>query len=89
MAGFALLIFAVALNLSGLFEVGSVTTGDGLAQRSRRDRRLLHRRAGGGGGRALHRAFHGGGAGLRADPKRAVGAADLLSPWAWALRCRS
>jgi thiol:disulfide interchange protein DsbD len=33
-AGFALLIFAVALNLSGLFEVGSVTAGEGLASRS-------------------------------------------------------
>ena len=33
-AGFALLIFAVALNLSGLFEVGAVTAGDGLAQRA-------------------------------------------------------
>jgi thiol:disulfide interchange protein DsbD len=32
-AGFALLIFAVALNLSGLFEVGSVTAGEGLASR--------------------------------------------------------
>ena len=33
-AGFALLIFAVALNLSGLFEVGSITAGGGLAGRS-------------------------------------------------------
>jgi thiol:disulfide interchange protein DsbD len=33
-AGFALLVFAVALNLSGLFEVGSVTAGEGLASRS-------------------------------------------------------
>src|SRR6202012_4410197 len=33
-AGFALLIFAVGLNLSGVFEVGSVTLGDSLAQRS-------------------------------------------------------
>ena len=33
-AGFALLIFAVGLNLSGVFEVGSVTIGDSLAQRS-------------------------------------------------------
>ncbi len=32
-AGFALLIFAVALNLSGVFEVGTVTAGDSLAQR--------------------------------------------------------
>jgi len=32
-AGFALLVFAVALNLSGLFEVGSVTAGEGLAGR--------------------------------------------------------
>src|SRR6185312_11858170 len=32
-AGFALLIFAVGLNLSGVFEVGSVTVGDSLAQR--------------------------------------------------------
>ena len=34
MAGFALLIFAVGLNLSGVFEFGSVTVGDSLAQRS-------------------------------------------------------
>ena len=32
-AGFALLVFAVGLNLSGLFEVGSVTAGEGLASR--------------------------------------------------------
>jgi len=32
-AGFALLIFAVGLNLSGLFEVGSITAGEGLASR--------------------------------------------------------
>jgi DsbC/DsbD-like thiol-disulfide interchange protein/cytochrome c biogenesis protein CcdA len=32
-AGFALLVFAVALNLSGLFEVGSITAGEGLAGR--------------------------------------------------------
>jgi len=32
-AGFALLVFAVGLNLSGLFEVGSVTAGDSLAGR--------------------------------------------------------
>lgn len=35
-AGFALLVFAVALNLSGLFEVGSVTAGEGLASRGGR-----------------------------------------------------
>src|SRR6201999_507558 len=33
-AGFALLVFAVELNLSGLFEVGSITAGEGLASRS-------------------------------------------------------
>jgi thiol:disulfide interchange protein len=33
-AGFALLIFAVGLNLSGVFEVGSVAVGDGLARKS-------------------------------------------------------
>ena len=33
-AGFALLIFAVGLNLSGVFEVGTITLGDSLAQRS-------------------------------------------------------
>jgi thiol:disulfide interchange protein DsbD len=33
-AGFALLVFAVALNLSGVFEVGSITAGAGLASRS-------------------------------------------------------
>jgi thiol:disulfide interchange protein DsbD len=32
-AGFALLVFAVALNLSGLFEVGSVTAGESLVRR--------------------------------------------------------
>ena len=32
-AGFALLVFAVGLNLSGLFEVGSITAGEGLASR--------------------------------------------------------
>jgi len=33
-AGFALLVFAVGLNLSGLFEVSSITAGEGLASRS-------------------------------------------------------
>jgi thiol:disulfide interchange protein len=33
-AGFTLLIFAAGLNLSGLFEIGSITAGDSLAQRS-------------------------------------------------------
>jgi thiol:disulfide interchange protein DsbD len=33
-AGFALLIFAVALNLSGLFEVGSITAGESFTQKS-------------------------------------------------------
>jgi thiol:disulfide interchange protein DsbD len=33
-AGFALLVFAVALNLSGQVEVGSITAGEGLASRS-------------------------------------------------------
>jgi thiol:disulfide interchange protein DsbD len=32
-AGFALLVFAVGLNLSGLFEVGSVTAGETLTQK--------------------------------------------------------
>ncbi len=32
-AGFALLVFAVGLNLSGLFEIGSITAGEGLAAR--------------------------------------------------------
>ena len=34
-AGFALLVFAVALNLSGLFEVGSITAGESLTQQER------------------------------------------------------
>jgi thiol:disulfide interchange protein DsbD len=34
-AGIALLIFAVGLNLSGVFEVGSISMGDSLAARSR------------------------------------------------------
>ncbi len=33
-AGFALLVFAVGLNLSGLFEVGSITAGESLAGHS-------------------------------------------------------
>ena len=32
-AGFALLVFAVALNLSGLFEVGSITAGETLTRK--------------------------------------------------------
>ena len=88
-AGFALLIFAVGLNLSGLFEVGTITRGRQPDAARRPRRRLLHRRAGGGGGRALHRALHGGGAGLCADPKRRFGAAGLLRRWGSASRCRS
>jgi len=33
-AGFALLVFAVGLNLSGVFEVGSITAGESLTHRS-------------------------------------------------------
>jgi len=33
-AGFALLVFAVGLNLSGVFEVGSVTAGEGLTRKN-------------------------------------------------------
>ena len=33
-AGFALLVFAVGLNLSGLFDVGSITAGEGLTRKS-------------------------------------------------------
>jgi thiol:disulfide interchange protein DsbD len=33
-AGFALLVFAVGLNLSGVFEVGSITAGESLTRRS-------------------------------------------------------
>ena len=33
-AGFSLLIFAVGLNLSGVFEVGSIALGDSLANRT-------------------------------------------------------
>ncbi|HWC88538.1 MAG TPA: protein-disulfide reductase DsbD domain-containing protein, partial [Pirellulales bacterium] len=33
-AGFALLIFAVGLNFSGVFEIGSITVGDSLAGRA-------------------------------------------------------
>jgi thiol:disulfide interchange protein DsbD len=33
-AGFALLVFAVGLNLSGVFEVGSVTAGESLTRKS-------------------------------------------------------
>ncbi|OAI42414.1 hypothetical protein AYO42_02590 [Rhizomicrobium sp. SCGC AG-212-E05] len=33
-AGFALLVFAVGLNLSGLFEVGSITAGESLTRKS-------------------------------------------------------
>ncbi len=33
-AGFALLVFAVALNLSGLFELGSITAGESLTRKS-------------------------------------------------------
>ena len=88
-AGFALLMFAVGLNLSGLFEIGSVTAGEGLVTPRRPGRRLLHRRAGGGGGGALHRALHGGGAGLCADPERAARRWRCSWRWAWALRCPS
>ncbi len=33
-AGFALLVFTVGLNLSGVFEVGSITAGEGLTRKS-------------------------------------------------------
>ena len=62
------LLFAVGLNLSGVFEVGSGLTGagSGLAGRRRRGGKFLHRAAGGSGGDALHRAVHGRGGRRRA-----------------------
>jgi thiol:disulfide interchange protein DsbD len=65
---------AIALNLSGVFEVaaGSRTSAPAGAGGAGRHGRLPDRRAGGGGGGAVHRAVHGGGAGLGADSAAAV-----------------
>jgi thiol:disulfide interchange protein DsbD len=69
----AYLFFVIGLNLAGVFEIGGASPAWARACRARRrDRRLLHRRAGGGRGDALHRAVHGRGAGLCAQPARAA-----------------
>ncbi len=78
-AGFALLVFAVALNLSGLFRGRRHHGGRGTDPEGRLHRRLLHRGAGGGGGRALHRALHGGGAGLCPDAGAALALAVFVA----------
>ena len=68
MAAFALLVFAVGLNLSGVFEFSSgITRAMQLARRGGAVGLVLHRGAGRRGRSALHRAVHGGGARLRAD----------------------
>ena len=67
--GLALLFFALALNLSGVFEFGMLAP-QGVANwssRNRTRRRLRLRRAGGRRRVAVHRAVHGRGDGLRAD----------------------
>ena len=55
------LLFAVGLNLSGVYEFGSglMSTGHGLAARPGTPRQLLHRTARGCRGDALHCAVHG------------------------------
>ena len=58
-AALALLIFAVGLNLSGVFEVNAITAGDSLARRGGNIGRLFHGRSGRGRGRALHCTLHG------------------------------
>ena len=61
-AAMAWLLFAVGLNLSGVFQIGTGLvrcrpgTGRGIAAAWQ----LLHRAAGGGGGDPMHRAIHGG-----------------------------
>ena len=55
----------------------------GTGRARRHDRRLLHRRAGGDRGHALHRALHGGGPGFCPEPARARdrGRAAGDGPW--------
>ena len=67
-AAMAWLLFAVGLNLSGVFQVGGGLAGAGsaLADGTAWRRQLLHRAAGGAGGDALHRAVHGRGGRRRA-----------------------
>ena len=74
------LLFAVGLNLSGVFEIGTglAGTGHGLARAQRATGQLLHRAAGGGGGDALHRAVHGGRD--RSGPRRAAAGDDAGVP---------
>ena len=61
-AGMTWLLFAVGLNLSGVFQIGTglVGAGQGLTRHSGAAGQLLHRAAGGGGGDAMHSAVHGG-----------------------------
>ena len=88
----ALLMFAVGLNLSGLYEIGGgalAGAGETAHPRVRRGRELLHRRARRRRRDALHGAVHGRGDGLRADPERRVRARGVLSRSVSVSRCRS
>ena len=62
------LLFFLGLSLAGQFEIGLTLTsrGRGAGAEAGLHGQLLHRRAGGGGGHALHRAVHGSGCRLRA-----------------------
>jgi thiol:disulfide interchange protein DsbD len=74
----ACVMFAVGLSMSGVWHVGGRWTGMGHAPttKSGPTGRLLHRRARGGGGDAMHGPVHGRGAGMgvhRALVRRAAG----------------
>ena len=84
-AGFALLVFAVGLNLSGLFEVGSITAGEGLASRGGAVGAFFTGVLAVAVAAPCTAPVHGGGSGRGADPIGAFGPAWSSLPSDWAL----
>ncbi len=87
-AGFALLIFAVGLNFSGVFEVGSVTVGDSLAQRSGATGAFFTGVLAVAVAAPCTAPFMAAALGF-ALTQSVVSAMLIFLRWAWASRCRS
>ena len=88
-AGFALLVFAVGLNLSGLFEVGTITAGEGLARRGGLTGAFFTGVLAVAVAAPCTAPFMAAALGFALTQSAVVGAAGLRRAWAWALRCRS
>ena len=88
-AGFALLVFAVGLNLSGLFEVGSITAGEGLASRGGLPGAFFTGVLAVAVAAPCTAPFMAAALGFALTQSAPLGAGWCSCRWAWALRCPS